>query len=155
MKPWFNADGSHPTARRKRYFSSVQEMVDRFKNREPYKEFAERVLRDYCMHGLAISAAPDEPLELACPPETEASVYLTSQASGGILDLLAKASIPVLVARAPVLEERSFKSSPTWTELVNALPDARDVALTGNSHFFPFEAPDKAAMMIASELKKV
>lgn len=148
---WFPSDEMHPAARRKRTFSSVDEMIDRFRNREPYRSFDADVMRDYCVHGLAPRHDGAEGLELACAPETEASVYMTSHQSGGIMDLLNRAELPVLVVRAPILEQRSFKSSPTWPGLAGALPQGRDLFLPDYSHFVPFEAPALIAATIEAE----
>lgn len=145
---WFSSVEMHPAARRKRHFASVDEMIERFRNREPYQSFSANVMRDYCVHGLVQRTDGADGLELACAPETEASVYMTSHARGGILDLLSHVGVPVLVIRAPKLDQQSFKSSPTWPGLADALPHGRDLYLPEYSHFAPFEAPELIAKMI-------
>lgn len=152
QSPWFPDGDVHPTAKRKRYFRTPQEMIERFSDREPYRTFTPAALHNYCTYGLVPRTDEQEGLELACTPEAEASVYMTSQASAGILDMLDRADLPILVVRAPTNPQLGFKSSPTWRGLAEALPNARDLFMPHLSHFMPFEAPDEMANIIAKEI---
>ena len=65
----------HPVAKRRNYFASVNEMLERFSNRMPYKVWQREVFEDYCQYGL-LPVADGEGYELACPGYVEASIYL-------------------------------------------------------------------------------
>ena len=96
---WTIAKGqTHPTAKRKRRFASAEEMFERFVNRVPYAVFERDALAAYCTHGL-LPAEEGEGLELACLPEIEASIYMTSRTNAGIHDSLRALRIPVLLLR--------------------------------------------------------
>ncbi|OBV10893.1 alpha/beta fold hydrolase [Erythrobacter dokdonensis] len=147
----FTADNPHPTIRRKRDFASPQAMMERFRGRDPYCLFDARVFADYCRYGL-LPAPSGEGMELACAPEVEASVYASSRSNPGILDAARKVDIPVLVVRAQMTDLQDFKSSPTWPELAQVLPQGTDLYRPDRTHFHPFEDPDDAARTIAGFL---
>lgn len=146
--PLHTPDNPHPTIRRKRDFASPEAMIERFRERDPYRLFDPRVLADYCHFGLA-PAASGEGLELACTPETEASIYGSSRSNGAILDAAKTVAIPVLVVRAQHSGLQDFKSSPTWPELASTLPQGTDLYRPDRTHFHPFEDPADAARIIA------
>jgi lipase len=145
----------HPTAKRKNRFESSDEMVERFRDRLPYSVFHPDALRDYCVHGLL--PAPDGAgFVLACPPEIEASIYMTSRTNAGIHQSIQALAIPVLILRARLPpDDRSvmdFSSSPTWPGLAGEFSDARDVHLADHTHFLPMEIPDRIAGLVLAEL---
>lgn len=144
----FTADNPHPAIRRKRDFASPEAMMERFAARDPYDLFDARVFEDYCRHGL-VPAASGEGLELACPPEVEASVYASSRSNSGILEAAGRVDIPVLVVRARHTSLNDFKSSPTWPGLAERLPQGTDLYRPDMTHFHPFQAPSDAARIIA------
>lgn len=143
----FSSENRHPTARRKRDFASAQEMMERFRDRDPYRLFAPRVFEDYCRHGL-VRAPSGEGYELACAPEVEASVYESSRSNAAILDAARSVAIPVLVVRALHTNLFDFKSSPTWPELAGILPQGTDMHRPDMTHFHPFQDPADAARII-------
>ncbi len=145
----FAADNPHPASRRKRDFASAEAMIARFRERDPYCLFAAQVFEDYCRHGLLPDPA-GEGMVLACAPEVEASVYASSRSNAGILDAARRVDIPVLVVRAQHSGLNDFKSSPTWPELANILPQGTDMDRPDRTHFHPFEDPADAARIIAS-----
>lgn len=147
-EPLYTADNPHPAIRRKRDFASAKEMIERFRARDPYNLFAPQVFEDYCRHGL-VSAASGAGLELACPPEVEASVYASSRSNPGILEAAKHVMIPVLVVRALHTNLSDFKSSPTWPELAATLPQGQDLYRPDMTHFHPFQDPADAARIIA------
>lgn len=147
-EPLYTADNPHPAIRRKRDFASPEEMMERFRARDPYCLFDARVFADYCRHGL-VPAASGEGMELACAPEMEASVYGSSRSNGAILDAAKTVDIPALVVRAQMTDLQDFKSSPTWPELAKALPQGTDLYRPDRTHFHPFEDPADAARIIA------
>lgn len=143
----FSAENRHPTARRKRDFASAEEMMERFRDRDPYSLFAPRVFEDYCRHGL-VPAPSGTGMELACAPEVEASVYESSRSNGAILEAARTVAIPVLVVRALHTNLFDFKSSPTWPGLAGILPQGTDLHRPDMTHFHPFQDPADAARII-------
>jgi pimeloyl-ACP methyl ester carboxylesterase len=138
----------HPTAKRKNRFASPAEMFERFEDRPPYASFHRDALRSYCEYGL-LPAADGEGFVLACPPETEASVYMTSRTNPGVYDSIRALEIPVMILRAREPSSggdvMDFSSSPTWPGLVHEFPNAREVYLPDHTHFLPMEASELVA----------
>ncbi|MFN4020593.1 MAG: alpha/beta hydrolase [Erythrobacter sp.] len=147
-EPLYTADNPHPAIRRKRDFASAEEMMERFRTRDPYCLFDSRVFADYCRRGLR-PAGSGEGMELACTPEMEASVYGSSRSNGAILEAAKTVGVPVLVVRARMTSLTDFKSSPTWPELAGVLPQGTDLHRPDRTHFHPFEDPADAARIIA------
>lgn len=143
----------HPTARRKRHFASAEEMVERFRNRPPYAVFEPQALRDYCTYGLL--PAPGGGFDLACAPETEASIYMTSLTNPGVHASIRALDLPVLVVRAkqapPERSAMDFSFSPTWPGLAQAFRRGRDLLWADHTHFLPMEIPRRVAELIVAE----
>ncbi|MEL7217444.1 MAG: alpha/beta hydrolase [Pseudomonadota bacterium] len=146
-EPLFTPDNPHPASRRKRDFASPEAMMERFRDRDPYSLFDDRVFADYCKHGL-LPRTDGAGYKLACPPEVEASVYASSRSNAGILETATQVEIPVLVVRAKQLDFQDFKGSPTWPELASTMPNGTDMHRPDRTHFHPFEDPDDAARII-------
>jgi pimeloyl-ACP methyl ester carboxylesterase len=149
------AGEKHPTAKRKRRFRSPTEMIERFRDRVPYCVFQPEALRAYCVHGL-LPAEDGDGFLLACPPEVEASIYMTSRSNPGVHDSIRALSLPVLILRAKLPpEERDamdFSSSPTWLGLAGEFRKGREIHLPEHTHFLPMEIPDRvAALILAAE----
>ncbi|MBW2295360.1 MAG: alpha/beta hydrolase [Deltaproteobacteria bacterium] len=146
-----SGDEPHPTAKRKNEFASVQAMIDRFKDRAPYSRFDPAALRDYCEFGL-LPAATGSGFTLACPPQIEASIYMTSRSNPGVYDSIRMLDIPVMILRAkrppPDRDVMDFSSSPTWPGLVGEFRHGKEIYLPENSHFLPMEAPDLVARYV-------
>ena len=145
----------HPTAKRKRYFDSPRAMFERFRERRPYALFSEEALWAYCEHGLLPrSDAPG--FELACAPETEASIYLASRTNAAVIESARRVQAPALVVRAkappPDRALMDFESSATWPGLAAALPRGRDLFLPEWTHFLPMQAPELVAKWLEGEL---
>jgi pimeloyl-ACP methyl ester carboxylesterase len=152
---WTLTNGQlHPTAKRKRRFTSPDEMFERFAHRVPYEVFTRAALRAYCTHGL-LPAEDGDGFELACPPETEASIYMTSRTNAGVHDSLRALEIPVLLLRAkePPSDRNvmDFSSSPTWPGLVKELRKGREIHFRDHTHFLPMEIPERIAALIRAE----
>ena len=143
----FSPDTPHPSIRRKRDFPSVEAMMERFADREPYSLFTPRVFEDYCRHALTPDGSGG--FTLACAPEMEASVYMSSRSNVGIFEAAKTVDIPVTIVRAQQTKAMDFKGSPTWPELASTMPDAIDLHRPDRTHFHPFEDPDDAARIIA------
>ena len=143
----FNSDTPHPAIRRKRDFASVEAMMERFRSRDPYELFDPRVFEDYCRHGLTRKEG-EESLELACPPEVEASFYGASRTNPDIYEAVKAITVPTVVIRAKQTKMMDFKGSPTWIDLANAIPKGVDMPRPDRTHFHPFEDPADAARII-------
>ncbi len=142
--------GEHPTARRRSRFASLDEMFERFVERSPFDTWDRRVLRDYCVHGTLADPSGDG-VVLACRPEFEAEVYLTSLGNRAIHQRVRAVDVPVLVARAmepPDGGLPDFRYSPTWPGLAHAFPRGRDRHLADRTHFLPMEDPALAARLV-------
>jgi lipase len=144
----------HPTAKRKRRFRSPEEMIERFRDREPYRVFQPEALRDYCVHGL-LPAEDGDGFVLACPPEIEASIYMTSRTDAGVHASIRALEIPVLILRATEPRDARtvmhFSSSPTWPGLVSEFRHAREIYFADHTHFLPMEIPGRVATLILAE----
>ncbi len=145
------ADGIAAMGRRRNNFNSVDEMIERFKDREPYSIFQPEALHDYCQHGL-LPSSDGESLVLACDPFFEASIYVTMSSDIGILNDVGKVDIPVTVVRAMRPEDSDtkagFKFSPTWPALAEHFPNATDIHFQEYTHFLPMEVPNLVAELI-------
>ena len=143
----------HPTSKRKRHFASPEAMIERFRDRAPYRVFEPDALRAYCTHGLLPC---EEGFELACPPEIEASIYMTSRTNQPIHDSARALEIPVLILRAKLPPQdrdvMDFSSSPTWPDLVHEFRHGREIHFPDHTHFLPMEIPDRIAELIRAEV---
>ena len=90
-------NASHRQAPRE--FASPEEMADRLRPKGSYGIFDPDILLDYCRYGLVPNETGTGYL-LACPPEVEASIYLSSRSNHGIYDLVRTLEVPVVVVRA-------------------------------------------------------
>ena len=151
---WFG-EGPHPAARRKNRFASPEEMMQRIAGKSSFPLFEPRILKDYCLHGLL----PDESggYRLACPPEIEASIYMSSLSNRAVYDRLRTLDIPVTLVRArrrPPGVAHDFAASPTWPELAREFPQARDLHWADCSHFIPMQRPEEVAGLIREETRR-
>ena len=140
--------------RRRNQWTSPDEMVERFRNRDPFAQWNPEILRDYCDHALMPSANGDG-LALACPPEVEASIYEHSvEPPSSLYAVIPHITQPVVVMRAGLQYTPgvlSLGASPTAPDLASKFPHARDVLLEGSNHYFPMERPD----LVVEELMKL
>ena len=147
----FTGDTPHPAARRKRDFESVEAMIERFRDRDPYELFEARVFEDYCRFGLT-ERRDGSGFELSCLPEVEASFYGASRTNPGIHEAVKRITAPTTVVRAKQLQAMDFKGSPTWPELAGQMPNGIDMHRPDRTHFHPFEDPVDAARIIAEAM---
>jgi pimeloyl-ACP methyl ester carboxylesterase len=148
----------HPTSKRRNRFASPEAMIERFEGRVPYAVFQAEALRDYCTWGL-LPAADGDGFELACPPEVEASIYMTSRSNPGVYQSVRALEIPVLLLRAkrppPGRDVMDFSSSPTWPGLVHEFRKGREIHYPDRTHFLPMEIPEQIAALVAAEADAV
>jgi lipase len=143
--PWTEA---HFVAKRRNRWTSVQEMFERFENRQPFDRWERAVLRDYCEYGLLPGG---DGFVLACPPEIEASVYENSPApESNIYPEIATIRIPVQVVRSAKLLDgaKLMSASPTAPGLAKSFASGADLCVAEYSHFIPMEAPAVTAHWI-------
>ncbi len=145
----------HPTSKRKRFFDSPEAMIDRFRDRKPYDVFVPEALDAYCRFGLR-PVPSGEGYELACPPEFEAAIYMTSRTNAGVYDSVRSLELPVLILRAkrpdPDRDVMDFSASPTWPGLVAEFPNAQEIHFEDLTHFLPMQVPDVVARLILEEV---
>ncbi|HEY2014056.1 MAG TPA: alpha/beta hydrolase [Bryobacteraceae bacterium] len=139
--------------RRRNYWTSPEEMFERFRNRGPFARWRPEVLRDYCTYGLLPSGSE---FVLACPPAVEASIYGHSNTpESDLYDGIPSILNPVVVMRAgtAILTTEVFDpaASPAAPDLATIFPQGRDVLLEDQDHFIPMEAPD----VVAEEILKL
>lgn len=148
----------HPTARRHNEFDSPEQMADRLRPKGSYGIFDPEILDDYCRYGL-LPNEKGKGYVLACPPEVEASVYMSSRSNHDIYEAIHALAIPVLVLRAkepaPDRTQMDFAASPTWPGLADAFRNGRDIYFANNTHFLPMEIPRKIAAIITDEITAV
>jgi pimeloyl-ACP methyl ester carboxylesterase len=138
----------HPAAKRRRHFTSIDEMIERLREKPSFAGFTPAALRDYCTWGLVPCVDPPG-FELACPPEVEGAIYSAVLGNPGVHEHVRAITIPVVVIRA--MEPRSpadladFRYSPTWPELASRFRNARDVHRPERTHFMPMEDPASTA----------
>ena len=146
----------HPAAKRRNRFESVDAMMERLADRSSFHLFEPQIFRDYCEYGLE-PADDGDGFVLACPPEIEAAVYMTSRSNSSVYDSVRSLAIPVLIlrARAPspdVTGAMVFSTSPTWPGLAAEFKQGRELHYPDRTHFLPMEIPDEVAALIAEEL---
>lgn len=142
---------NHMVAKRRNSWTGPDEMFERFCDRHPYSLWDPAVLRDYCEHGLL--PAGDGSFQLACPPQTEASVYATSL-SVDPWPIIQQITQPVTVLRAPQIVQKGsfdFASSPTPPGLASNLAYGTDIYLENLTHFMPMQDPAAIAGLILQD----
>jgi pimeloyl-ACP methyl ester carboxylesterase len=144
-RPWVE---EHFARKRRRAWSSPEEMRERFSGRPPFDRWDPAVLRDYCQY--AIRAG-----ELACAPEIEGSVYENSSVpQAAIFDEIAMIQAPAWIVRSarPRSEELDMLMSPCWPGLAARFPRGHDAVWEDTLHFLPMERPDRTADWIRERL---
>jgi len=142
----------HFAAKRRNNWASPEEMVERFRGREPFSHWDPVVLHDYCQYGLVPNPDGDGYV-LACPPAIEASTYAGSS-GGDIYDRIEALDLPVRILRARPRTPESpgdMTSSPTNPDLARHFKHAEDVFLPHFTHFIPMQDP----AYIASQVREL
>ncbi|WP_339826065.1 alpha/beta hydrolase [uncultured Parasphingorhabdus sp.] len=135
-------------AKRRNSWDGPDAMIERFKDRHPYKLWDPAVLRDYCEYGLLPDGEGE--FELACPPATEASIYATSTTVDPwpMIDGITQ---PVTILRARQIDQDGafdFAGSPTPAGLADEFADGTDIYLPDLTHFMSMQAPERIAKLI-------
>ncbi|MBZ5590822.1 MAG: alpha/beta hydrolase [Acidobacteriia bacterium] len=141
----------HFARKRRNHWKSPHEMFERFKDRLPFRDWDEAVLRDYCDYGL-VHDPGGHGYVLACPPEIEASIYEASTLhDANIYEEIGKIEAPVTVIRAPRFMPAEgpmdMAASLTAPDLASNFRHGRDIEVP-HSHFIPMEAPQMVAGLV-------
>ncbi|MEL6149450.1 MAG: alpha/beta hydrolase [Chloroflexota bacterium] len=149
-----NAD-DHFVLNRRREFASVEDMMNRFRGRGPFKNWHEQILQDYCQFGVR---KVNQHYELACPPELEAHIYSGARMVqfADIHDAVATVPCPVTVIRCSdgvAKTANDLDKSPTAPDLASTFTSGTDHHHPEHSHFMPMEAPDTIATYIKGILQ--
>jgi pimeloyl-ACP methyl ester carboxylesterase len=152
---WIEVAGNaHPAAKRRRFFESIDDMVERLRARPSFATFTTGALRDYCTWGLLPCADPTG-FELACSPEMEGAVYTAAFGNPAIHDHVEAVTVPVTLLRAmeppTPADLADFRNSPTWPALATRFRDARDVQRPDRTHFLPMEDPALVASLVSGD----
>ena len=147
----FRKAEDHPVSKRKNDWRDWREMYDRFRERDSFAVWDDRVLADYCRYG--VLPREDGRWELACPPLVESSIYL-GNTSTNIYEDVPGIRVPVVVLRARGRDPDSrdvmdFSRSPTWEKVAEQFADGTDVYLPDHTHFIPMQDPALVARYIA------
>lgn len=134
-------------ARRRRHrFRSFDEAFDNFRDKPPLSLMTPATLRSYVDHGFAPTRDDGQPaVELRCPPELEAAIFVTG-VDNGIWELLPEIATPTVVIGGHVDEGQPSSHTAAIAE---RLPNGRYVLLDHQTHFGPFSHPGEIATLIA------
>jgi lipase len=139
----------HFVLKRRREWSSADEMYTSFKGRGAFATWQDEVLRDYCDYGLVPQG---DGYTLACAPEVEAHIYGSHalRMNGDIYDAIALIDVPVRILRCAkyMTGENLMLASPTAPDLATHFKNAVDVPLENNTHFIPMESPQLVAQHV-------
>lgn len=140
--------------RRKRQWSSIEEMMSRFEKRQPFSQWSKDTLRNYCTY------AVDENCKLTCTPETEHSIYrLSFLPESSIYTVIEQSKfiqdIPIHIVRSPLpLKIGQFQTSPAAPDLAKSFRKGRDTQLENVEHFFPMDQPQLTMDLIKQHVKE-
>lgn len=140
IRAWMRDGRTNPMSegarRRRRIWSSREEMAERIRDGTPLQRWHEPFLRAYVEHGT--KGRPDGTFELKCPPEVEAQIYEMGGRHDG-WERLAAVECPLLFV---VGHESPMWASDRRAEVAARLPNGH-VAVVPGGHFFPMEDPDR------------
>jgi pimeloyl-ACP methyl ester carboxylesterase len=144
-----------PSARRRREFASPEGMMEALAGKGSFAHYTPRAYSDYCRFGLIEQA--DGSFQLACAPEMEASVYISSGSNTKIYSSVRDLDVPVFIMRAQEPDgtgagNMRFAFSPTWPGLVGEFRDCREQHYPELTHFIPMQDPDEVERVIRAEL---
>jgi lipase len=144
-----------PSARRRREFASPEAMMEALAGKGSFSHYTPRAYADYCRFGLIEQA--DGSFQLACAPEMEASVYISSRSNYTIYDSVHALDVPVFIMRAQEpdgtgIGNMSFAFSPTWPGLVGEFRHGREKHYPELTHFIPMQDPDEVERVLRAEL---
>lgn len=132
------------TKARQAEFPSIDSMISRYQDRQPFAVFDPEVFRDYVQHGLHWNE-DKQAYTLACKPDFEARVYTHMSSFKDIYKTLEslEQTVHVLRAMAPPSFDKfyGFSYSPTYPGLVQHIKKGKDIHLDSLTHFIPQQDP--------------
>jgi pimeloyl-ACP methyl ester carboxylesterase len=136
--------------RRRRVWPSRAAMLSSYGSRPPLDELHPESLAGYVRWGTR--ALPGGQAQLACAPETEATLFSTPPPGGGRRHAAdALAALPALVGKAAVLGGTQTYLPREWFEQQATLVGTH-VEWVAGGHFFLLEDPDRGAALVRTHL---
>lgn len=134
--------------RRRRRFGSFDEAIDNYRSKPPLSIMVDDALRNYVEYGFApaIDDSGNDCVELRCPPEIEAGVFMASL-ENGVWALLPEIEVPCLVIGGRLGEQ---EPSMMTESIAERLPNGTYLRLDHQTHFGPFSHPDEIAELTAT-----
>lgn len=124
---------------RRHHFESSDEAIERYAATAPYAQVSRNVIKDYVMDGFFET---DTGITLKTSGETEARVFEGIDLE--LFEQLRSVAAPFTVASS----QDGGPPSQAAKQIANQLPDSRSVIWPDNTHFGPFENPQRAATEI-------
>jgi pimeloyl-ACP methyl ester carboxylesterase len=134
--------------RRRRRFPSRAEARQNYAAKPPLSLMTDEVLDNYVEHGFrdVIDEHGSPAVELCCPPELEAAIFMGGR-DNGVWELLADIEVPCTIVSGMVLE---MQPSASTALVADELPNATFVLESDQTHFGPFSHPDALAALTRS-----
>jgi pimeloyl-ACP methyl ester carboxylesterase len=132
--------------RRKRHFPSFQAAFENFRSKPPLSEMTPEALQGYVEHGLR--PAREGGVELCCPPELEAAIFVLGPRNG-VWELLPEIDVPVLVISGVVEPNQPSASA---SQIAGELPRGELAVLPDQGHLGPFSHPEQVAEVVSAFL---
>lgn len=135
--------------RRRRRFDSFDDAFLNYSDKPPLSWMVPEALRNYVDHGFrAVADESGVPaVELCCPPEVEADIFVTGR-DNGVWSLLAEIDVPCVVIGGHVEEGQPSMQTES---IADQLPNGRYVLLDDQTHFGPFSHPATTAAIISGQ----
>jgi pimeloyl-ACP methyl ester carboxylesterase len=130
--------------RRKRQFPSFQAAFENFRRKPPLSEMTAEALRGYVEHGLRPDR--DGGVELCCPPELEAAIFVLGP-NNGVWDMLPQIEVPVLVVSGAFEPDQP---SAAAAQIAEQLPRGELIVLPHQGHLGPFSHPHEVAEVVSA-----
>jgi pimeloyl-ACP methyl ester carboxylesterase len=131
--------------RRRRLFASFDDAVENYRDKLPLSVMTPQALLAYVEHGFR---PVDGGVELICPAEIEAGIFISSR-DNGVWGLLGGVAVPTTVVTGFVDETQPSGRCAAIAEL---LPDAQYVQLDHQSHLGPFSHPGEFAELVLASV---
>ncbi len=132
------------TRRRRREFSSPEEIRTHYKSKDTFKSWRDPFLEDYILDGFDrlddnSPDSEDQTWRILCDPKYEAAAFGAQRnRPWGALAKVKKHKLPITILRP---ERRSVLSDKVADRLVRKCPHMVLKVRTNTSHFLPMEAP--------------
>ena len=124
--------------RRRGVWDSREQMFQSYRNRGPFKNWREDILRSYVEGGTR--EIKDGRVELKCPPEVEAQ-FFEGRPSAEMLDAMSQITFPVLLMTGG---NQSIvpATSPAIQAMERSAASFRHITVPDAGHFLPQEQPE-------------